>query len=751
MKVVMKKLTAVLMAAVLLLSAVACGKDGKKKQIGRIETNTESDEDIYAQMIYEEGAYADMVYAGENFEVEGLVGNVQDFVVKKDKLYFKVSEDNIAEKYYSSNIDGTDLKEIKVPSLMSTERMNSFLVNDDNTYTFLTSFYREGHEGDCYNLFKIDEKGNVIYKKEVTKEMNLPEEAYVSKTVVDSKGNMLVITDYDMVLFNAEGEFIDKLTSPHYLEAAATTKNGEVVCGYVGEEGAVAQIFDIENKKWGKKYALNISDFPYADVLINGVEYDFYYKDNSGIYGYDFSKQKMVKLIDFLASSLLSTEYWCIYPIGNEKMLGTVYDEGYNVKLMLYSKVAPEKFKEKQIITVGTLSMPDGLQKAAFDFNKKNTDYLVTFRDYSKMGDPEAKMNADIITGNIPDVLALYDCPTEQYIAKGVFEDLIPYFENDSELSTEDLLPSAFEAMKTGDKLYWIAPEFNINSVIGKTEDVGGKSGWTFEEMNAVINQKGKDVRPFLWQKKTEILNIVFADAVLDYVDWQTGECNFECQDFKDILAFCNRGTDEKEEQDEDESLALLIQEGELLFKGGYVRMEDLQTYRKLYNADICPIGYPCDDRQGSYFVFDHMVGVSSKSEVKEGAWEFIRTFATNEYYRTQDILFGIPIRNDCYEMMIREKTTTESYVDEYGKEVSPWSMEGEIYGTHVQEGPVPEEDELLFRQLVENTTKKSNYNPMIMQIVEEEAKAYFAGDKDVDETAKIIQNRVTTYINEVK
>ena len=34
-------------------------------------------------------------------------------------------------------------------------------------------------------------------------------------------------------------------------------------------------------------------------------------------------------------------------------------------------------------------------------------------------------------------------------------------------------------------------------------------------------------------------------------------------------------------------------------------------------------------------------------------------------------------------------------------------------------------------------------------EIVEEESKAYFAGDKSVDETAATIQNRAQTYINE--
>ena len=38
-----------------------------------------------------------------------------------------------------------------------------------------------------------------------------------------------------------------------------------------------------------------------------------------------------------------------------------------------------------------------------------------------------------------------------------------------------------------------------------------------------------------------------------------------------------------------------------------------------------------------------------------------------------------------------------------------------------------------------------------LFEIIDEETKPFFAGDKSADETAKTIQNRATTYLNESK
>ena len=70
---------------------------------------------------------------------------------------------------------------------------------------------------------------------------------------------------------------------------------------------------------------------------------------------------------------------------------------------------------------------------------------------------------------------------------------------------------------------------------------------------------------------------------------------------------------------------------------------------------------------------------------------------------------------------------------------------------TTIDMKPLTEEECDAYRDYVASASGRSEYDGSIQEIVEEEAEAYFNGDKSADEVADIIQNRVTTYINENK
>ena len=64
----------------------------------------------------------------------------------------------------------------------------------------------------------------------------------------------------------------------------------------------------------------------------------------------------------------------------------------------------------------------------------------------------------------------------------------------------------------------------------------------------------------------------------------------------------------------------------------------------------------------------------------------------------------------------------------------------------------VPSKDDVpRFEELINNTTQIYWPNDALANIVWESAGAYFAGDRTLDETVALIQNRVTLYVNENK
>ena len=52
---------------------------------------------------------------------------------------------------------------------------------------------------------------------------------------------------------------------------------------------------------------------------------------------------------------------------------------------------------------------------------------------------------------------------------------------------------------------------------------------------------------------------------------------------------------------------------------------------------------------------------------------------------------------------------------------------------------------------LIRRTKKQAKLDTKGALIISEEAQAYFYGEKSLDEVAKIIQKRMTTYVNEKK
>ena len=278
--------------------------------------------------------------------------------------------------------------------------------------------------------------------------------------------------------------------------------------------------------------------------------------------------------------------------------------------------------------------------------------------------------------------------------------------------------------------------------------------GWTFEDFKKLLDEKGKDVRPFYSENKSDMLYSLAWNATTDFVDWTTGECSFDSQDFKDILEICNRGTDEEMDYNEDSpSMPKLIQEGKILFNEGSINLEEIQVDKALFQDDITFIGYPDAEKQGSYFSLNTNLGLYSKSDVKDGAWEFIRTFMTKEYQGKQvstGYYWNSPSRKDALELSNQIAMATEKFTDEYGNEHEPVeSTTGWDGDFDVKIGPSSQEDVDMFMDLINNTKKINAYDDSVLNIIIEESKAYFSGDKSVDETADVIQNRVKTYVNE--
>ena len=160
------------------------------------------------------------------------------------------------------------------------------------------------------------------------------------------------------------------------------------------------------------------------------------------------------------------------------------------------------------------------------------------------------------------------------------------------------------------------------------------------------------------------------------------------------------------------------------------------QLFRNLFEDEVNFIGYPVASGSGSVVSFgNELYAVSSSSDYKDAAWQFIRQYITEEY---QNTVYSFPINKEVFENRIAEEMVKDT--SNIGVSYNNFSIELE---------PLSETDAECIRKLVYGATRSASYDNEVMNIILEEAKKYYSGEKSADETAHIIQSRVSVYVEE--
>ena len=166
-------------------------------------------------------------------------------------------------------------------------------------------------------------------------------------------------------------------------------------------------------------------------------------------------------------------------------------------------------------------------------------------------------------------------------------------------------------------------------------------------------------------------------------------------------------------------------------------------------------IGYPTSSGAGNAMQFQMSLGMSSRCADKEGAWSFMRLFLEDEF---QNSLWYLPVKRSVFEEKLAElmepryqKDENGDYVtDENGEKImvplASWGFED---GTIREIYQLSEAQAQNLRDLIESTTKDYSSNEAVSELITNEAKPFFLGQKSAEEVARLIQSKVNIYVNE--
>ncbi|MCR5664939.1 MAG: extracellular solute-binding protein [Oscillospiraceae bacterium] len=570
------------------------------------------------------------------------------------------------------------------------------------------------------------------------------------------------------------GAYIGKITGVDWVEKVFTMPDGSVSVTYYGETGQELASVDAEKLRLGKGSKISFDSW---SAVVSGVGHDFYYTNGVNFFACDLDGEQPEKLFNWIncdvdndeISSVTVTEDGKIVAIQsewNEKTQSSDYT------LVTVEKVPYASVPQKQVLTLATQYVDYYVKKEIIKFNRAHDDVRIELKDYSEYNSQDnwdaglTKLTTEILAGDVPDIIDLNGLPARQMAAKGLLADLYPLVDADPELKRGDFFPNVLSALEMNGQLYETCSNFTVITGVGASRVVGTQPGWTYRELMDTLQKMDKDCTVFgVGETRYDILQYCLTLDLDHFVDWNSGKVSFDSQEFIDFLNFTkNFPADfdwEHYEWSEEDNDYNRIRSGRQLLQYYYISaFSDISYLENIYGGlnGFTFKGLPTAEGVGSMLSLGTGFGISAKCENKEAAWSFVRTFMTEDYQDANQ--WNFPSNLNSFNKLKQKAMTVEYWLDDSGKKIideetgEPMKMDKGGYWDEEKNEWVSiysysAEEVGKIEELVRGTSKVYDLDDSINQIIREQIEAFFAGQRSAEDTARLIQSKVSIYVNE--
>lgn len=648
-------------------------------------------------------------------------------------------------------------------SYISTAKLTEssvYLIVESNSYSFdAMGNYMPGESTLVLYIFDLngEKQGELLLNDDPDMYM------WVRSICADQNGNVAISLDEEVWICDTTGKIVSKIpvdTQSYYMEAALIDKEGylDLIC-YNNEWTKITA------KRYNMQTGAAVEDIELPGSLTNfglepGRNWDFFMTNSNGVYGYNIGDEEATQIVSYINSDIDNSAIRSVYEMEEGKLAFTYRDDDWNLHMAVGTYIPPEEIPDKQAIMIACSYLSWNMRRRVVAFNKENELYRIVVNDYSIYNTQEdysagiTKLNNDIISGQVPDILVLSsEMPVNSYIAKGLFADIGKMIEADEELNLENYMTNVFEAYSVNGKLYSIIPSFYIATVMGKTADVGETPGWTMADLQALMEARPESGAFGMSTTRSEVLYQIMRYSGSRFVDSESGKCHFDTQEFIDMLEFVAQFPEEFDWESEGEDF---WKDYDTQYRSGKtllmpVSISDFSSYlywaHGQFGEPVTLIGFPAEEGIGAVVNAEDQYVISAKSANKEGAWEFLRYYLTEEYQKS-DEMYGLPVLREAVLSRLERAKERPYWENEDGTK-EYYDMTYWIGDERIIIDPLSDEEADNLLSYIESVTMSNYYDESLSNIISEEADAFFKGDKTAEEVAKIIQSRAQVYINE--
>lgn len=609
-----------------------------------------------------------------------------------------------------------------------------------------------------YNLRVFDAAGNEKLCIDLSSLTEDSDYFYVSAFAVDGQGNTVLMTGGNaLTILDAQGNVtgsIDLSTEQTGVGNIIALADGSVAALVYSEDYSSFDLCPVDMT--GMKLGESIASLPTDaySAAPSGGGYDLCYNKGESFYGYTMVTDTEEKLVTWINCDVNSSNVSSasITESGDIVCLSSEYSntgEGATTYLITLKKTPYDQVPQKTTLTLACVYLNYDVKNMVLDFNRKSSDYRIEVRDYSEFNTDDdytaglTKLITEIGSGAVPDILITDSLPMDTFGAKGLFEDLWPYIEADEEIGGRaGVVEPFFNAISQEGKLYEVTSGFAVRTIAGPSSIIGTEPGWTYDDMFAALDQMPEGCELFsLGTTRNDVFSSICTMNLSNFVDWNTGECSFDSEEFISLMEFANRFPEtfdwENHEWTPEDNDSTRIKEGrQLLVMLSLSDPYSYTYYSEMFNGEMTLKGYPGVPGSGAVFYSNGTgLAISSTCADKDAAWSFVRTLLTRDYQENYG--YGFVTNRELFDENIK-------------------NMVGQSYYTYDES--TGEEKEIKFTQenadliadIIDNTSMVADYNTsQINDIINEEVAYYFSGEKTAQDVAATIQNRVSIYVNE--
>lgn len=587
----------------------------------------------------------------------------------------------------------------------------------------------------------------------------VPENAemdYFVNSVAYSNVGLIVSTSMGLDLYSAQdGSFLRTVSTDDQLKSVTpyVLEDGTVVTVTYGGTGEQITVINMETGTVGDSYP--VPSEAGMSFVFPGKTWQLYMAGANAIYGMNLDGSGITKIVDYVDSDMDVTAVTGLAEMEDGKLAVVAVDMTGSSVVEVLSKVDPEVVAGRKTITLGSYYLDYEVRKQVFAFNKSSQDVRISIVDYSQY-DGEAgneglsRLNTDIASGSAPDVLVLSAVmPVSSYVSKGVFEDLTPYMEKDEEISGKEYLTNVFDTFKSDGKTYAVIPSFYVNTIVGKTEDIGDGSGFTLDFADQLAASKGVEPgRMFGLAGREDIFYQALELCGDQFIDWDKSQCKFDSPEFIRLLEFISQFPAKIDDAAMQEDTTAFYRNGKALFARQSVGTFDEYVNLRYgyFGTGITMAGFPSQTPGTAAISPQLEIAVNAASDEKDACWSFVRRFLLDEYQNSIEMYW--PVSISALDQLANKAMEPIYYTDENGQKVEDHIVMN-IGGENVELPRITDSEVDQIYAFLRGLRSKAYFDRSVENIIVEEAAAFFEGQKSAKDVAGVIQSRVQIYINE--